>query len=181
MNEPRTTDFFFEETYEELRLAALKRMRAERCDHTLSATALVNETYIRLKRGDLVWSSRAHFFGAAAEAMRRILIDRARYKNATKRKKPEHRDELDSIAGKECPLAAIIEFDEQLACLDATDPTAASLTKLRVYGGLTTEEAGSRLGLTRWQSFEIWKFVRAFFSLREHELTKASNGTTAAK
>ncbi|MBS0264620.1 MAG: sigma-70 family RNA polymerase sigma factor [Planctomycetes bacterium] len=151
--------------YDELRKLAAAKMAAEVPEHTLSATALVHEAYLRLV-GDQKFEGRGHFFAAAAEAMRRILVnharDRNRQKRAGTRKRVELLDQADSLADDP---DLILSLDELLTQLAAEDAIAARVAQLRLFGGLSVEEAGAVLGLSRPVAFRNWKYARAW--LRE--------------
>jgi RNA polymerase sigma factor (TIGR02999 family) len=151
--------------YDELRKLAAARMAAENPGHTLSATALVHEAYLRLVGPEdaAEWDHRGHFFAAAAEAMRRILVDRARRKAAAK-----HGGELARVE-LEPDLAAAPEVHEDLIALDdALDrfaseyPQQAELVKLRYFGGLTLPDAAAALGLAERTAGRHWAFARAW-------------------
>jgi len=151
--------------YEELRKLAAARMAAERPGQTLQATALVHEAYLRLV-GDQQFDGRGHFFAAAAEAMRRILVnharDRKRLKRGGGRVRLELLDEADSLA--EDP-DLILSLDELLARLGEEDATASRVAHLHLFGGLSVEEAGVALGVSRVVAYRNWKYARAW--LRE--------------
>jgi RNA polymerase sigma factor (TIGR02999 family) len=153
--------------YNELRKLAAARMTAERPDHTLQATALVHEAYLRLvdvKKAEH-WDSRGHFFSAAAEAMRRILIDSARRKASLKR--GGNRQQVDLDADIAQTMAArpylLIEISQALDQLAEEDREAAELVKLRLFAGLSVVESGKMLGLSERQANENWKFAQAWF------------------
>ncbi len=154
--------------YDDLRRLARARMRNERVDHTLQATALVHEAYLRLVGTDRVqrWESQSHFFAAAAEAMRRVLIDSARQKQAAKRSGSRERAALsgDVLAGIPCSSEDLLDVNELLEKLDAEDPETAQFVKLRLFAGLSTEECGRVLGWSRATAFENWRFVQAWFA-----------------
>ena len=148
--------------YAELRQLAAAKMAREPAGHTLQATALVHEAWLRL--GDGVFQSRAHFFGAAAEAMRRILIERARRKNGAKRGAgAEHCDvhelEIASPVGNEEELVAV---HEALDALAAYDSRKAELVKLRYFAGLSFEEIADVLGISLRTAARDWDFARAW-------------------
>jgi RNA polymerase sigma factor (TIGR02999 family) len=153
--------------YDELRKLAAARMAAEAPGHTLDATALVHEAYLRLV-GDQRFDGRGHFFAAAAEAMRRILVDHARAKRAEKRGDRAAPAELDlnHLPGRDFAPDRWIDLDEALTRFAAIDPTAAELAKLRVFAGLSVEEAGNALGLPRATAFRTWTYARAWLSSR---------------
>src|SRR5215212_731784 len=135
--------------YDELRMLAAQRLSQERPGQTLQATALVHEAYLRLVGGEQPqdWDGRGHFFAAAAEAMRRILIDRARHKQARKAGGGCRRLDLDDIepALEEGDDDRLLALDEALRQLEAEDPRKAQLAKLRFFAGLTAEQAAAVL------------------------------------
>jgi RNA polymerase sigma factor (TIGR02999 family) len=151
--------------YDELRKLAAVRMAEEKPGHTLNATALVHEAYLRLigPAGDRGFASRAHFFATAAEAMRRILVDRARARQALKRGGGGERlaVELDSLAGRYSD-AEMIDTDAVLDALAAEDADAAGLARLHVFGGFSIEEAGQALGMARTTAYRNWDYARAW-------------------
>ena len=153
--------------YEELRKLARARMASERPDHTLQATALVHEAYLRLVDRDKSqhWDSRGHFFSAAAEAMRRILIESARSKRSEKRggdhQRIELMDDLAQTLGDS--VDELLDFNAALDQLAEEDPQAAEFVKLRLFGGLSITEAGKILGMARSTAYENWEFARAWF------------------
>jgi RNA polymerase sigma factor (TIGR02999 family) len=151
--------------YEELRTLAAGKMRQEKPGHTLQATALVHEAYVRLVDVQKAqhWNSRGHFFAAAAEAMRRILVDKARRKNADKRggasrKVDVQPDEL--VAGQRDEK--LIALDEALAKLESEDRQKAELIKLRYFAGLTIKEAAATLGISTATADRYWCYARAW-------------------
>jgi len=149
--------------YDELHTIARKRMASERPDHTLQATALVNEAYMRLIHDqDMDWKSRRHFFGAAAEAMRRILIDHARKVRSQKRGGDRARITL-SVAGdlvQEDP-DQILALDEALETLQKEDPRAAEVARLRYFTGLDVAETAKALEVSERTVMREWAFARA--------------------
>ena len=154
--------------YDELRKIAISKMSGESTGHTLQATALVHEAWLRLLgSGRVGWQNRAHFFGSAAEAMRRVLVDHARRKQSLKRWGGLKREEI-----HENHLVLAVPSDEVLAVSDALDalaledPTAAELVKLRYFVGLTMEEAASGLGLGKRTAENIWTFARVWLKRR---------------
>lgn len=154
--------------YDELRHLAAVRMAQERPGHTLDATALVHEAYLRLVAsgeatapGEPHWNSRGHFFGAAAEAMRRILIDNARRKASDKRGGGHCRVPLDAIeVGRPPQEDDLLALDEALAKLAEEDPPAARLIELRYFGGLAVEDAAEMLGIARSTAYAHWSYAR---------------------
>ncbi len=156
--------------YNELRNLAKCRMQQERGDHTLQPTALVHEAYLRLvKNGDSIrWDSRGHFFTAAANAMRRILVEAARAKATQKRGGNHVKIELSEIPTPKTELLRdqLIELDEALAVLENEDFDAAEIVKLRIYGGLSVEDAGKVLGMSRSTAYENWNYARSWFAVQ---------------
>lgn len=150
--------------YDELRRLAAAKMAAERPDHTLDATALVHEAFLRLG-GDQAFASRSDFFRAAAEAMRRILVDHARVRNAEKRGGGRQRVELDEAAALP-PPEELLALDEALAELERHDAVAAELVKLRFFSGFGHAEAAEALGLSRRQADGMWAIGRAWLHRR---------------
>jgi len=148
--------------YDELRALAAARMAAEAPGHTLDATALVHEAYLRLV-GDGQFAGRGHFFAAAAEAMRRILVNHARDRNRLKRGGGRVRLELLDQQGflAEDP-ALILSLDELLTRLGEEDAAAARVAHLHLFGGLAVEEAAAALGLSRAGAYRNWKYARAW-------------------
>jgi RNA polymerase sigma factor (TIGR02999 family) len=151
--------------YEELRRLAAARLAQEKPGQTLQATALVHEAYLRLVDGDQArrWDSRGHFFAAAAEAMRRILVENARRKKRGKHGGGLKRVDLDS-ADLVCQTSPdeLLVVDDALNKLAAEDAEAAQLVKLRYFTGLSVEEAGALLGLARSTAYELWAYARAW-------------------
>lgn len=151
--------------YEELRRLAAAKMASEAAGHTLQPTALVHEAWLRLAGTDasVPFANRAHFFAAAAEAMRRILIDRARRKSSHKRGRDAQRLDLDKLElAAEADSDLLLLVNESLERLEKEDPTAAELVKLRFFGGLTLDEAGRVLGFTERTAKRYWAFARAW-------------------
>jgi RNA polymerase sigma factor (TIGR02999 family) len=151
--------------YDELRRLAIQRMAQEKPGQTLQATALVHEAYLRLVDGKVVqrWESRGHFFVAAAEAMRRILIDNARRKQADKRGGQLARQELEDVdVAVPAPSVDLLALDEALAKLEAEDPVKAQLVKLRYFAGLSEEEAAQALGISRTTAHRHWRYARVW-------------------
>jgi RNA polymerase sigma factor (TIGR02999 family) len=150
--------------YDELRRLAIARLAAEPGGHTLQPTALVHEAYLRLVGGEPAqgWTGKAHFFGAAAEAMRRILVESARRRAADKRGGRQTRVPLaDADPGYAPADDELLAIDEALDRLAAEDPVAARFVQLRYFAGLTAEEAADALGLARSTAYEHWAYARA--------------------
>ena len=160
----RAADKLLPLVYEELRRLAAQKMSKEQPGQTLQATALVHEAYIRLVGSDdQEWSGRTHFFAAAAEAMRRILIENARRKLRLKRGGVRQRVDLEneSIA-IEGPSEDVIALDEALTKLALEDPIKADLVKLRYFAGLTIEQAARILNISRSTADRYWSYCRAW-------------------
>ncbi len=154
--------------YEELRKLAYARMANERAGHTLQATALVHEAWLRLARAsDQEWSSKAHFFAAAAEAMRRVLIDRGRSKHAARHGGGWKRVGFEFIdQPADAPDDTLLLISEAVDALADEDPKAAEFVKLRFFAGLTVEEASLALNVTDRTGRRYWRFARVW--LHEH-------------
>jgi RNA polymerase sigma factor (TIGR02999 family) len=154
--------------YDELRKLAVARLAAEKPGQTLQATALVHEAYVRLVGGEQPqdWNGRGHFFAAAAEAMRRILVESARHKRSLKAGGGRHRLDLadvePAVAG---PNVDLIALDEALRQLEQKDPRKAELVKLRFFAGLTVEEAARALGVATSTADEDWAYARSWLRL----------------
>jgi RNA polymerase sigma factor (TIGR02999 family) len=148
--------------YDELRKLAAARMAAESPGHSLDATALVHEAYLRLV-GDQRFDGRGHFFAAAAEAMRRILVNHARDRKRLKRGGGRVRLELLDQAGSLAEdLDLVLSLDELLTRLAAEDPPAARIAHLHLFGGLSVEDAGAASGISRPVAYRHWKYARAW-------------------
>jgi RNA polymerase sigma factor (TIGR02999 family) len=149
--------------YNELRRLAAQRLAQEKPGQTLQATALVHEAYRQLvdvKKAQK-WNSRGHFFAAAAEAMRRILVDEARRKRADKRGAKSRRISLDDADGGYTPQDdELLAIDEALTLLAAEDPRAAQLIQLRHFAGLSVEDAAEVVGISRSTAYEQWAYAR---------------------
>jgi RNA polymerase sigma factor (TIGR02999 family) len=151
--------------YEELRRLAAKRLADESPGQTLQPTALVHEAYVRLVDVEEVrhWNSRGHFFAAAAEAMRRILVENARRKRAAKRAGDRAKVELDHIEIAVSDVSDdLLELDLALTQLSVADPKAADLVKLRYFAGLTIKQAAEVLGVSPRSADSLWAFARAW-------------------
>ena len=161
---PRAADELLTLVYQELRQMAASQMAREAPGHTLQPTALVHEAWLRLAGPQpQSWQNRAHFFGAAAEAMRRILIDHARRKHSLKRDSAPAREELEASAFVlAAPPDELLAVHEALELLARADPSAAELVKLRYFVGLTMEEAAAVLGLSKRTAEELWTYARVW-------------------
>ena len=151
--------------YDELRKLAAAKMSQESPDHTLQATALVHEAYVRLVDIDRAqrWKSRGHFFAAAAEAMRRILVENARRKNRIKRGGDLTRKELGDFPFNEAEVHEdLLELDAALDRLKAEDARAVELVQLRYFGGLSIPEAAAMLGISPRTADRLWAYARAW-------------------
>lgn len=154
--------------YAELRRLAAARMARERSDHTLDATALVHEAYLQLV-GDQRFEGRGHFFAAAAEAMRRILVESARRKASLKRGGDWTRQPMDDVEFASArPAEELLAIHEALDDLAARDTRAAELVKLRYFAGMTLEEAGRALGIAPRTADGVWAYAKAWLFERLH-------------
>src|SRR3974390_2142556 len=164
--DPQAAEQLLPLVYEELRRLAAAKMAREAPDQTLQPTALVHEAWLRLGPTDRNWNGREHFFRASAEAMRRILVDRARRYAAEKRGDNPHRTELsDSKIGDLAQNDQVLQVDEALEALASRDPISAELVKLRYFVGLSMTEAAQSLGLSLRAAERRWTFAKAW--LRE--------------
>jgi RNA polymerase sigma factor (TIGR02999 family) len=167
--DPKATEQLLPLVYNELRKLAAQKMAHESPGQTLQATALVHEAYVRLVEGspDQNWDNRRHFFAAAAEAMRRILIERARQKKSLKQGGDFERVELDGVEPSFLPMACddILDLDEAIQKLEQKDPRKAELVKLRFFAGLTTGEAAKALGVSVSTAENDWTYARCWLKL----------------
>jgi RNA polymerase sigma factor (TIGR02999 family) len=149
--------------YDELRRLAAQRLAQEKPGQTLQATALVHEAYLRLVDADQAqhWNSRGHFFAAAAEAMRRILVDTARRKQSKKRGGDRVRLDLEDLAATSERLDDVLDIDAALVGLADADPQAAELVKLRYFAGLSIPQAAEVLGISPRSADFLWAYSRA--------------------
>jgi RNA polymerase sigma factor (TIGR02999 family) len=161
--DPRAAADLLPLVYDELRRLAVARMAGEKAGQTLQATALVHEAYLRLV-GDgngRDWNGRAHFFGAAAEAMRRILVDRARRKQAVKHGGGGRQLPLEAAdVGVSSAVEELLNIDEALTRLAAEDAQAARLIHLRYFAGVSVEDAAEMVGIARSTAYEHWAYAR---------------------
>ena len=167
--------------YDELRRLAGSYMRRERADHTLQATALVNEAYLKLiEQRSVNWQSRAHFFGVAAQLMRRILIDHARGHSRQKRGGEQKKVSLDeAFVFSEKQADELLAVDDSLNLLAKLDPRQARVVELRFFGGLSVEEAAEVLGVSPKTVKRDWSIAKAWLyaDLKErHGIDAAAMG-----
>jgi RNA polymerase sigma factor (TIGR02999 family) len=154
--------------YPELRRLAHRHMRAERPDHTLQTTALVNEFFLEMARQERrIWANRSHFLAAASQAMRRLLVDHARSRKAAKRgggavMAEANPDTFATIA----EFPAVIELDELLRRLESEEPRMARVVEMRCFGGLTAKEIGSVLGIDERTAKRDWQVAKAWLNGR---------------
>ena len=149
--------------YAELHVIAVHYMRSERGDHTLQPTALVHEAFLRLVDQRAVsWQNRAHFFGIASQAMRRILVDHARRKRASKREGGERITLDESVAESPERSVDLIALDDALIKLSSLDPRQCKVVELRFFGGLDIEQTAESLGISPATVKRDWTFARAF-------------------
>jgi RNA polymerase sigma factor (TIGR02999 family) len=163
--DPHAAEQLLPLVYDELRKLAAQKVAQEKPGQTLQATALVHEAYLRLVGTDEAqhWNSRRHFFAAAAEAMRHILVDNARRKRRAKHGGGRQRVQLDEeITAPPAAAHDLLALDEALAKLAAEDPEAAAVVKLRYFAGLSVEEAAQTLGISRAGAYRHWTFARAW-------------------
>jgi RNA polymerase sigma factor (TIGR02999 family) len=160
----KASDRLLSAVYDELRRLAAKKVARERPGHTLQATALVHEAYLRLGGGKTgYWENSAHFFGAAAEAMRRILVESARRKARLKRGGGRKRREVNESDAITMPDPTnMIALDEALNKLAREDRVKADLVKLRYFAGLTVEQTAQVLGISRATADRYWTFARTW-------------------
>jgi len=162
--DPKAADQLLPLVYEELRKLAASKMSHEKPGQTLQATALVHEAWLRLGGSDQQqWRGRSHFFGAAAEAMRRILIDKARHKASLKRGADQPLEELhESAIELTAPADEILAVHDALDALSAEDAIAAQVVKLRYFVGMTIPEIAETLGISPRSADRHWHFARAW-------------------
>jgi RNA polymerase sigma factor (TIGR02999 family) len=163
--DPRAAEQLLPLVYDELRNLAARKLAQEKPGQTLGATALVHEAYLRLVDVDQAqdWNSRGHFFAAAAEAMRRILVERARGKGREKRGGDWRRvdfEELDVVS--DVSPDQLVALDDALAQLAARDQLAGELVKLRYFAGLALDQAAAALGVSTATAYRHWAYARAW-------------------
>lgn len=172
--DPVATDQLLPIVYDELRQLAAQKLAHERPGQTLTATALVHEAYLRLVGSSVEaqWETRGHFFAAASEAMRRILVDRARQKKAARRGGDRQREALDRITlSVEPPTHDLLALDDALENLSKHDHRKAELVKLRFFSGLTNQQAAELLGISTATAERDWTYARAWL----HQAIVAGN------
>lgn len=166
---PQAYGQLFSVLYEELKRIAASQMRAESASHTLQPTALVHEAFLRLiGSANCDWQNRAHFFGAAAEAMRRILIESARAKKAQKRGGENQRVELqdEQVEDEQTTPDEILDLNDAIIQLENEDAGLAQLVKLRFYGGLQMDQIAELQGISKSTAERRWVFAKAWLSHR---------------
>jgi len=167
-NEPQPTPDLLVEVYDELREIAGRLLRRERIGHSLQPTALVNELYLRLdpeRRAN--WESRAHFFGAASQAIRRILVEHARRRSAAKRSTSGERFSLEAVDGEsDQHVVDLLELEDALGALERTDPRLVQVVQLRYFGGLTMDEVARFTGRAKRTVENDWALARAWLRRR---------------
>ena len=162
--EPQAAAQLLPLVYNELRKLAAEKLARERPGQTLQATALVHEAYLRLMDGDKAphWDGRGHFFAAAAEAMRRILVEAARRKGRLKHGGDRSRAALESDLASPQRSQALLDLDEALDRLARVQPRAAELVKLRYFAGLSNDDAAACLGISPRKATQVWAYARAW-------------------
>ncbi len=175
--DPRAAEALLPLVYDELRKLAAQRLAQEKPGQTLQATALVHEAYLRLVGAqDPGWDGRGHFFAAAAEAMRRMLIDRARHKRRPKHGGDRCRVDLDEAISIVEPKDDLLALDDALTRLAAHEPVKAELVKLRYFAGLSLDESASCLGISRATAKRYWAVARAWLYAALEETGNAGSG-----
>ena len=167
--DPSASEQLLPIVYKELRILARQRLANEKPGQTLQATALVHEAYLRLVGNgqDQSWDNRGHFFAAAAEAMRRVLIKNAEQKSALKRGGDRKRIDLGNVvAALDTPAAELLELNEALDALEKVDSESAEVIKLRFFAGMSLKETANSLGLPLRTADRRWAFGRAWLHKR---------------
>jgi RNA polymerase sigma factor (TIGR02999 family) len=173
--DPQAAEKLLPLVYDELRRLAAQRMAAEKPGQTLQATALVHEAYLKLVNSETGqhWNSRAHFFGAAAESMRRILVDLARRKQRPKHGGERQRVNLDDVGGLTDDRAnELLAIHAALEKLEAESPEKAQLVKLRFFAGLSHQEAAESLGISRATADRHWAYAKVFLRCEIEDMEK---------
>ena len=162
--DPQSAEKLLPLVYDELRRVAARRMASQPAGHTLQPTALVHEVFLRLTgNAENTWADRRHFFAAASESMRHILVDRARRKSALRHGGGQVALELeDALFAADADEAHVIAVNDALGQLEAHDPMAAQLVKLRFFAGFTFVEAADLLGISERTAKRIWSYARAW-------------------
>ncbi|GAB5518146.1 MAG: ECF-type sigma factor [Rhodothermales bacterium] len=175
--QPDAIDAIFPLVYEQLRLIAHRQMQGERFDHTLSTTGLVHEAYLKFSDLDAVdWQDRAHFFALAARAMRQILIDYARTRNAQKRKGQHPHVPLDSaVVMADRRADELLALDDALAELESWNPRMAQVVECRFFGGYTQEETARILGVTDRTVRREWTRAKVYLYRTMHPTDPAGH------
>ncbi len=167
-NDPRAAEKLLPQVYAQLRAAAQAQLKSERAGHTLSATALVHEAYMKLVGPrEVPWANRAHFYAAAAQAMRQVLLDHAKARTADKRGGPNARRAALNMAGLPDPAsedesAGFLILEAAISRLEVADPDAAAVVRLRYFGGLEVKETALALGISEATVKRDWAFARAW-------------------
>jgi RNA polymerase sigma factor (TIGR02999 family) len=176
LTEPNASDDksrdLFLRVYNELRTVAERKMNKERPNHTLSATALVHDAFVRMvdAGSDQTWENDNHFYAAAAEAMRRILVENARRKNSVKRGGEQHRVSLnEQLHISDTPSQQLLDLDEVLKKLEQLDPDKAEVVKLRYFAGLTIDETANVLKISPATVKRYWDYSKAWLHARLKE------------
>jgi RNA polymerase sigma factor (TIGR02999 family) len=162
--DPHAAEQLLPLVYDELRQLAAQKLAQEKPGQTLQATALVHEAYLRLVGGeaDGHWNSRGHFFAAAAEAMRRLLVENARRKHRHRHGGGRRRVRLGDRPAVKRTAEDLLALDDALTKLASEDPAAAGLVKLRFYAGFSVEQAADALAISRAQGYRHWNYARAW-------------------
>jgi RNA polymerase sigma factor (TIGR02999 family) len=164
-SQPQQHDELFEQVYDRLRRVAAVHFARERSDHTLQPTALVHEVYLRLLRPDASWACQRHFYAAAAEAMRRILIEHARRRGRLRRGGGRRRVDLDHVAAAapaDVQTPRILVLDEAIRRMEREDPRCAEVVKLRFFAGLSIEDTARAMQLSPMTVKRAWACAQAW-------------------
>lgn len=166
--DPSASERLLPLVYDELRKLAAAKMTQEKPGQTLQATALVHEAYLRLVDGVQAqhWNNRGHFFAAAAEAMRRILVEGARYKSRVRHGRDCQRVELRDVVAPAAPAAeTILAVNDAVTALATDDPVAADIVNLNFFAGMTLDETAEALGISRATVYRQWSYARAMLRM----------------